>query len=361
MRGAYATVRFPGKGFCAGARRMPHRAGSIAKIMGEPHEVEMATIAFDPPPAAPLAAGADPGAAPSAPLSAAGVADAGDARRAGVAARRVPIWGAGARFLPLCALIWAAPSLARLALQPGAFGPGGPLLILVPAALWLGWRAWPADAGATPGRGDVGGAVLLGAILLHAAALLFAILIAELLAIVAVVVALLYAHGGLRLCRRLAVPLLLALAALPLPASVIGPATFELKMLVARASVALLDWGGWEAARSGSALYIGPYELTVEAACAGVNSALSLVAIGLFYAHLRGARGTRMALLVAAAVPVAVTANVLRVVLLGALVAQRGVWLLETPLHPLTGLAMFAVAVLLLMALDRLVPSGKAR
>ncbi|MBX9881840.1 MAG: archaeosortase/exosortase family protein [Sphingomonas sp.] len=260
--------------------------------------------------------------------------------------------GQGSRFLALCLLIWAVPSAVRLALQPAAFGPGGPLLIMLPAALWLAWRDWPADAAAAPGRPALVTGALLGALILHAAGMVFGVLFAELLAIHAAVVALLYAHGGARLCRRLVVPLLFALTALPLPGAVIGPATLGLKLFVAQASLVLLSWGGGEVARSGSALFIGPYELTVEAACAGINSALGLVAVGLFYTYLRGARGWRMAMLMAAAVPVAIAANVFRVLLLAVFVTHWGVWLLDTPLHPATGLAMFAVAVLLLMALD---------
>jgi len=161
------------------------------------------------------------------------------------------------------------------------------------------------------------------------------------------------------LCRRLWFPLVYGLAALPLPSSIMGPATRELKLFVANASVHVLETLGFEVARSGTSIYVEQYELVIEAACSGVNSIVSLVAIGLLYGYLAHRRSIgRIAVLGVAALAFAVVANVVRVVVLGAAVGRFGIYLLDTPLHGATGLLMFAIATVLLMTFDRAIDGG---
>lgn len=252
-----------------------------------------------------------------------------------------------------CCLAWAAPSLLRMAAQPGVAGQDGQYIVIIPATAWLIWREFPRDRAFVAGNPTVVLAGLVAIVAVHLLAWLVGVLFVELLMVYAAAVLMLYRHGGVALCRRLWFPLLFLLAAVPLPGSVIASATRSLKLLVAEASVAVLGDAGYEVARTGSIIFVDQYELVVEAACSGVNSIVSLIAVGLMYAYLRGrTTPARIAVLVLASLPVAVAANIVRVVMLGAMTSHWGVYILETPLHTATGLVMFVIAVFLLLLVD---------
>ena len=62
---------------------------------------------------------------------------------------------------------------------------------------------------------------------------------------------------------------------------------------------------------------VGPYQLLVEDACSGMNSLIGLIAITLFYIYLlRNASWRYSAFLVALIIPIAIMANVLRIITL---------------------------------------------
>lgn len=269
----------------------------------------------------------------------------------------------GLPLLVVCALGWAAPTLWALAREGWTTDLGPSLLVMLPVAAWLIVSQWPRqlprDAG---GRPLVVAALVASAILLNLMSWIVGVLIGEVIAIYLAGIALIYARGGAALCRRLWFPIVFALAALPLPNSVIGPATLGLKLLVAEASVQVMALLGFDVARGGTIIYIDQYELVVEAACSGLNSIVSLTAIGLLYAwlHHRGSAAA-VALLGLAAIPIALLANLVRIVLLGAIVSRWGIGMLDTPLHGATGVLMFGVATALLMATDWLATRAARR
>jgi exosortase len=265
----------------------------------------------------------------------------------------MPLLESGTWFVVACCLAWAMPSLLRMAAQPGVAGQDGQYIVVIPAAVWLIWLDFPRDQQFVAGNPALVMIGLVVLVTLHLLAWVVGTLFIEILMVYGVVVLLLYRYGGVEFCRRLWFPLLFLLAALPLPAVVMAPATRSLKLLVAEASVGTMSGAGYEVARSGSMIFISQYELVVDAACSGVNSIVSLIAVGLMYAYLRGrTTPARVAVLVLASVPVAVAANIIRVVMLGVMTSHWGVFILDTPLHAMTGLVMFVFAVLLLLLVD---------
>ncbi len=166
-------------------------------------------------------------------------------------------------------------------------------------------------------------------------------------------VAVFYAlHGG-QVVRRCAFPLAFLAMAIPLPYSLSMTANAALREFVAEQAV---DFGagiGLDAAIEHGAIIIGPYVLAIENACTGANSTLSLVAISVLYAYWVRSRSILSAGVIAAlAIPIAMAANIGRVVGLMALVDWRGSSVLSTFLHPLSGFVSFTIAVGLLLALD---------
>ena len=133
----------------------------------------------------------------------------------------------------------------------------------------------------------------------------------------------------------------------------LDPVVQILKRAIAMQAVGSVAAFGIEVAARGSSLFVDQYELLVAAACSGMNSLFSLAAIGIFYVHVRHDDDWRHAALLALAiVPVALGTNLIRVILLLVAVHIWGVRVLETPLHMATGLAMAALALLLLALID---------
>ena len=128
-----------------------------------------------------------------------------------------------------------------------------------------------------------------------------------------------------------------------------------LKINISRAAVALLDACGMTIARKGVIIQVDQYDILVAAACAGLNSIISLSAIGLFYIYVRHNANWRYALfLMIAILPVAVLANFVRVLLLILITDFMGDAWAQGFLHGFAGMVMFAVALLSIFGIDRL-------
>ena len=237
------------------------------------------------------------------------------------------------------------------------------------AAAVLFWQLRQALAALPAPRHVLSGAALLGGGLLLAVAghslemPLFSM--ASQMPVLAGILLVLRGTAGLRLA---AFPLLFLAFMMPLPGMVVEAMTGQLKELLSAASVDLLHALGYPAARSGVVIVVGQYQLLMADACSGLHSLFSLAALGLLYVHLTarrdesktggtgggqgdGYRGAHVALLLAAILPVALAANLLRVVLL-ILVTYHGGDALGRQIHEAMGVLVFLVALALLFAVD---------
>lgn len=159
----------------------------------------------------------------------------------------------------------------------------------------------------------------------------------------------LYGWFGGAAIRRAAVPLLFTALCVPLPYALSVTLNAKLRTWTSERAVQLADAVGLDAAMGQGDVIIGPYVLAVENACAGTSTTLSLVAIGILFAYLvRKAGPITVIGVIALAIPIALAANVFRVVGLLALVSAFGTSVLETVLHPLSGVLSFLVAAGLL-------------
>jgi exosortase B len=162
---------------------------------------------------------------------------------------------------------------------------------------------------------------------------------------------LLLGPGALRLAWF---PLLYLLFMLPLPGLLVDALTAQLKALVSLATEELLYRLDYPIARNGVVLTVGSYRLLVADACSGLHSMISLSAFGSLFVYWRGrSRWLHNGLMLLAILPIAVAANLARVILLVLVTYHFGDhW--GRQLHELTGVSVFVVALLLLFALDAL-------
>ena len=164
-----------------------------------------------------------------------------------------------------------------------------------------------------------------------------------------------YALWGGAALRRVWFPLVFLLFAFPPPDTLFAMLTQPLKLAISQWAVSLLLLFGYPVAGSGVAIQIGQYDMLVAAACAGLNSIISLTALGLFYTYIRHSANWRyMALLLAFILPVAVVANLIRVLLLLLITYHFGEAAGQGFVHELAGLTMFLTALLGIFAVDKL-------
>src|SRR5262249_15053610 len=121
-----------------------------------------------------------------------------------------------------------------------------------------------------------------------------------------------------------------------------------------RWSSAVLDALGVFHLTAGNVVEVDGQLLLVEGACSGVNSLVSVLACALFLMLLAERPPLRSLLLLAAAVGWVLAANVARVVGVAWLAARAGIDVSAGWRHEAFGLALFAVAVVLIVSTDGL-------
>lgn len=278
-----------------------------------------------------------------------------------VHARRPAVSGfvAGYWFLIIAAIVFAAPGFVALTTgvwttEQGAQGP-----IILATGLWLLVReSLPllAVPGRVPrhGKAAVVSCWLVVSFLAYVFAGVINIVWLQWASTYSALVAILYFEIGSALLARLWFPLVYLGFLIPPPYGIMLALTRSLKLWVSAAAVDVLSLLGFVVGSTGTTLYIDQYEVLVAAACSGMNSLVSLLAIGLFYIYLRHRSNWRYALALALLViPIAIAANLIRVILLLLITKFLGNEVAQGMLHEVAGLTMFVVALLLLIAVDR--------
>ena len=152
------------------------------------------------------------------------------------------------------------------------------------------------------------------------------------------------------------------LFAFPPPDTLFALLTQPLKIAVSGWAVSLLHLLDYPIAGSGVSIQIGQYEMLVAAACAGMNSLISLTALGLFYVYIRhGANWRYMLLLGLFILPVSVVANLVRVLLLLLITYHFGEAAGQGFFHEAAGLTMFLTALLGIFLVDKLATPLRGR
>lgn len=242
-------------------------------------------------------------------------------------------------------------ALVSWASEQGAHGP-----IVLAIAIWLFARRmkdlW---SDAEPGSPVLGGLALAGALVAFVVTHMVGSITLQSLAMYLAFVATLYLLVGARVMRLAWFPIVYFLLVLPPPGSWVATATQPLRLEISELAANLLAWAGYPVARIGLVIYVDQYVLEVKAACGGLNSVISLTAIGLFYAYILHATNVRyMALFFWVIVAMAVVANFVRVLILVLITYYMGNAAAQGFLHDFAGFLMFAVAMTGVFVFDKL-------
>ena len=171
---------------------------------------------------------------------------------------------------------------------------------------------------------------------------------------IVVLVALVLLFLGRPALRLVWFPLFFMLFMVPLPGSLVALITAPLKSAVSAVAAELLYRFGYPVARDGVMLSIGPYQLLVADACAGLTSMFTLEALGLLYMNLmnytHAGRNIALAVLI---VPISFTANILRVMILVLVTYHFGDAAGKGFIHGFAGMMLFMTGLLLMIGTDR--------
>lgn len=266
----------------------------------------------------------------------------------------------------LLLLLWAA-----------VFGPVVPAMVdtwlnhsdnshalLVPViALYFVWKKRQELSQVEVAGSVWGGLFLAGSLAVYLISYAGGIAVFARLMIVFSLFGLIWSALGWQAVRILAFPLGFLLFMVPVPDTVLGMVSFPLQMLATRISAGVIQLCSIPVYREGNMLYFVQTQLEVAEACSGIRSIMSLTMLSVVFAYMSCTGWWRKAVLILAAIPIAMLANILRVSGTGILAHFFGDRVARGFLHEFSGLAVFVFGLVLLYLvftmLNRIGRSGR--
>jgi exosortase B len=231
----------------------------------------------------------------------------------------------------------------------------GPIIFTL--AVWLIYRQWPLMMEKSAGKPTcaTGWIVFVIALLLYIIGRGLKVDIFEIGSLIWILSAILLIKRGGSALKIVWFPLFFMLFMIPLPGTLVIILTMPMKMAVSYVTEHILYWANYPVARNGVILQIGQYQLLVADACAGLQTLLTLEALGLFYlnvaSHTSVFRNVALAILI---IPVSFAANVIRVIVLTLITYYFGEAAGQGFMHGFAGLVLFLSALILILGVDKL-------
>jgi exosortase len=166
---------------------------------------------------------------------------------------------------------------------------------------------------------------------------------------------------GRAMLRELRFPLLVLMLAIPFPAIIFNQITFPLQLMASRLASQILPLLGVPVLQEGNVIQLPVMKLEVAEACSGIRSLMSLFTLAVFYGYFLEKTTIRRVILALASIPIAVAANVARIVGTGLCVQY---WDPQKALgffHEFSGWVMFVVSLCCLYIIHRIMrffPTG---
>jgi exosortase len=179
----------------------------------------------------------------------------------------------------------------------------------------------------------------------------------SLLLVLAGVIVLFY---GWNMFRALLFPWAFLVLMIPIPNIVLNQVTFPLQLLASKVGAGVLSFPLFgkplvPVLREGNIMHLPNMDLEVAEACSGIRSLMSLMALAIIYGYLMEKRVWVRWLLAAAAVPIAVLANSVRIIGTGLIAQYWDRTKAEGYYHESWGWIVFVVSLLLLYAVHNLI------
>ncbi len=229
--------------------------------------------------------------------------------------------------VPVVAALWVLDRQSSLSRVPRSASRAG--LMAVAAAVLLNLYGRTLDAKI----GSLGGYVQHGAVILAVAGIVWAAL-------------------GRRFVRAVLFPIAYLVFTVPVPKRIDLAITLPLQRLSAEVATACFDLMGWAVAQEGNVVQLPGVTLLVEEQCSGVHSLYALIALGVAWVAFVPRPRWLAATLVAATIPIAVFANVVRVIGTGVLAYKLDPSYAQGVTHEVAGMVVFAIGLAAFLLID---------
>ncbi len=226
--------------------------------------------------------------------------------------------------------------------------------LVVAISAYLAYRtcraAEVAEINTSPGGNKAGLFLFSSALLIHALSYLYSYYWISAFSLPFAIFGCLYFLNE-ELARKLAFPVFFLLLAVPYP---IYGISNRLEVFSALAASKLLDLIGIKTTLVGAEITTAKNSFVVGAPCSGIRSILALATVSAFYTYLVRAKLAVKAVLLLSSVPLAMLANVLRIVSVIASAEYFGLKFSMDYVHPMSDLVFFIFAVLILIGAEKL-------
>ena len=191
----------------------------------------------------------------------------------------------------------------------------------------------------------LGGLVILLGMAFGCVTVLFPSLLAECVAMLAVLAGGILLVGGRAWWSRLRTPTLFLLFAVPWPSALYSRIAFPLQQLVCQAAALVIELCGVAVLREGNVMHLPRQSMHVAQACSGMRQLTAFLAISACAALLMNRPKWYRAVLLLSAVPVAVGINVFRVAATGLVIVYGNPAWTQGAMHTVEGLVMVALGM----------------
>lgn len=224
--------------------------------------------------------------------------------------------------------------------------------VLVPfISLYFLFDKWP-EIRSIPSQGSSAGLILLILCLLfYIFSFLGGIAFFCRLALVTSLIAIVWSCMGTAILRTLAFPLGLLFFMIPVPDTLLGMVSFPLQLMVTKISAKLIHYCTIPIFREGNLLFFQNTQLEVAEACSGIRSIVSLTMVSAVFAYISPGAIRSRVILIVAAIPIAIFANILRVTSTGILAHFHGDKVARGFLHDFSGLVVALFGLIMIFAL----------
>ena len=235
---------------------------------------------------------------------------------------------------------------------------------LIPfASGWLIWQRREALRRVPGAPSFAGAAALAAALALHVVATWWRVGFISGFAMVFTVWALVWTLWGGPVWWRLRFPMLFLLFMVPLPGILLISISFYMKLAAAALATHVIGLMGIPATQAGSTIQVPNVSVIVDDTCSGLRSLISLIALSTLWTAVMppSARVWHKLVIVAASIPIALAANMVRIVVLVLVASVYGPKAAEGFIHYGSGLVVFGVALLVLAGLSRWLTGDEGR
>lgn len=226
--------------------------------------------------------------------------------------------------------------------------------VILPIILYLVWQKRAIFQESQVRYSSVGLVLLIISALFYPVSLLIQMrTIIALFMFLTVVGTIIYLFGTDTL-KALFTPLLLLAMLIPVPEKLFIQLTFPLQLIVSQISEVVIRFFAVPILREGNIMFIPGKTFEVVEACSGLRSMISLLTLSVIFGYFRLRKVSSKLVLVVASAPTAIFVNIIRVVTMILLFHFFKLDLSEGTLHTLTGISIFAIALLTLFLVERI-------